>query len=220
MSFGDPNNPYGQQPPQGQPGYGYPQQAPQGVPPQGGYAYPQQQAPAGYPAYPAAPGGYPVPGAQMPAPGGVKAARAILFILGGLQALGGVFLLLGGAFFASMFADSTNSSASDAGAVAGGVFVVVGILVIAFSLWPILTAAKLLKGRGGVRVSGIVFGALQSLFAGISVLGNLAALSSADAPPAIVVSLLFAVVSLGLGVWVIVGLANSAAAGYFQRPQY
>ncbi|MFI0151742.1 RDD family protein [Streptomyces lydicus] len=70
MSFGDPNNPYGQQPqapygqqppvpPQGgQPGYGYPQQAPQapqqpygypqqGVPPQGGqpgYGYPQQAA--------------------------------------------------------------------------------------------------------------------------------------------------------------------------------
>ncbi|UQX02621.1 RDD family protein [Streptomyces sp. RerS4] len=45
MSFGDPNNPYGQQPqqpPQGQPGYGYPQQAPQGVPPQAGYGYPQQ----------------------------------------------------------------------------------------------------------------------------------------------------------------------------------
>ncbi|MFI6688648.1 RDD family protein [Streptomyces sp. NPDC050485] len=75
MSFGDPNNPYGQQPqqppqdgnpygqpqgqppygqPQGQPGYGYPQgqQAPQGIPPQG-YGYPQQgaayqQAPLGY----------------------------------------------------------------------------------------------------------------------------------------------------------------------------
>ncbi|MFD3518566.1 RDD family protein [Streptomyces sp. NPDC058657] len=68
MSFGDPNNPYGQpqgqpqqppqgqpgqpgygypqQPPQGQPAYGYPQQAPQGVPPQQGYGYPPQQ-PAG-----------------------------------------------------------------------------------------------------------------------------------------------------------------------------
>ncbi|RSS50068.1 RDD family protein [Streptomyces sp. WAC07061] len=60
MSFGDPNNPYGQQPqqpPQGQPGYGYPQQAPQGVPPQGqpGYGYPQQgQQPYGVP--PQAPG--------------------------------------------------------------------------------------------------------------------------------------------------------------------
>ncbi|MFF0548007.1 RDD family protein [Streptomyces sp. NPDC004311] len=66
MSFGDPNNPYGQQPPQGQPGY--PQQAPQGVPPQYGYpqqppqgaapqyGYPQQQTPP--PAY----GAYPPPG--------------------------------------------------------------------------------------------------------------------------------------------------------------
>ncbi|MEU3777751.1 RDD family protein [Streptomyces sp. NPDC032472] len=65
MSFGDPNNPYGQQPPQGQPGY--PQQAPQGVPPQ--YGYPQQQPPQAAPQYgypqqpPAAPyGGYPAPG--------------------------------------------------------------------------------------------------------------------------------------------------------------
>ncbi|MGW1881053.1 RDD family protein [Streptomyces sp. NPDC001970] len=64
MSFGDPNNPYGQQPqqpPQGQPGYGYPQQAPQGVPQQG-YGYPQQPG-----QYPQQPGQYPqapqVPGA-------------------------------------------------------------------------------------------------------------------------------------------------------------
>ncbi|WP_338677174.1 RDD family protein [Streptomyces sp. SCSIO 30461] len=56
MSFGDPNNPYGQQPqqpPQGQPGYGYPQQAPQGIPQQG-YGYPQQ--PGQYPQAPQAPG--------------------------------------------------------------------------------------------------------------------------------------------------------------------
>ncbi|MFE5713509.1 RDD family protein [Streptomyces sp. NPDC056501] len=55
MSFGDPNNPYGQPQGQGQgqpqqPGYGYPQQAPQGVPQQG-YGYPQQPG-----AYPSAPG--------------------------------------------------------------------------------------------------------------------------------------------------------------------
>ncbi|MET7567909.1 RDD family protein [Streptomyces sp. NPDC005492] len=60
MSY-DPNNPYGQQPqnpqpgygqPQGQPGYGYPQGAPQGAPqgvPQQGYGYPQQPGyPGGY----------------------------------------------------------------------------------------------------------------------------------------------------------------------------
>ncbi|MEU0665877.1 RDD family protein [Streptomyces lavendulocolor] len=58
MSFGDPNNPYGQQP-QGQPqqpGYGYPQQAPQGVPPQQGYGYPQQPGGQPYGAYPQQPG--------------------------------------------------------------------------------------------------------------------------------------------------------------------
>lgn len=55
MSFGDPNNPYGQP---NQPGYGYPQQAPQGIPPQQGYGYPQQQPgyPAGYQGYPGGPG--------------------------------------------------------------------------------------------------------------------------------------------------------------------
>ncbi|MFD0137116.1 RDD family protein [Streptomyces sp. NPDC127159] len=73
MSFGSPNNPYGQpqnpqnpqnppsgygqpqpgygQPQQGQPGYGYPQQGQPGIPPQG---YPQQ--PGGYPGYPQQPG--------------------------------------------------------------------------------------------------------------------------------------------------------------------
>ncbi|MBT2480301.1 hypothetical protein [Streptomyces sp. ISL-94] len=221
MSFGDPNNPYGQQPqaPQGQPGYGYPQQAPQGVPPQGvppqgGYAYPQQ-APQGYPGGPV---GY--PGGPVEMPGGVKAARVILFVLGGLQALFGLLALLGGAFFASMFAESSSSSASDAGALAGGAFVVVGIILIAASLWPILTAAKLSKGRGGVRVSGIVFGSLQALFAGLSVLVNLAAAGSDQAPPTVAVSLIFALISLALGVWIIVGLANSAAGAYFGRPQY
>ncbi|MER6450581.1 hypothetical protein DEJ51_21080 [Streptomyces venezuelae] len=69
MSFGDPNNPYGQQPPQGQPGY--PQQAPQGVPPQ--YGYPQQpQQPGAVPQYgypqqtPPPYGAYPPPGMHAP----------------------------------------------------------------------------------------------------------------------------------------------------------
>lgn len=91
MSFGDPNNPYSkqppqgqggypQQPPQGQPGYqqgqpGYPQQAPQGIPPQGQPGY-QQQPPQGVPpqyGYPQQPyGAYPpagmpgMPGAGLP----------------------------------------------------------------------------------------------------------------------------------------------------------
>ncbi|MET7286060.1 RDD family protein [Streptomyces sp. NPDC005573] len=56
MSFGSPNNPYGQ-PQDPQQGYGYPQapQAPQGIPPQQGYGYPQQ----GYGGYPQAGYGQP-----------------------------------------------------------------------------------------------------------------------------------------------------------------
>ncbi|MGW4652099.1 RDD family protein [Kitasatospora sp. NPDC004289] len=65
----DPNNPYGQQPPQG---YGYPQQgAPQGQP---GYGYPQQP-PAGQPGYgyPQQPqAGYGQPGGGYPNAGNVQ----------------------------------------------------------------------------------------------------------------------------------------------------
>ncbi|MEV7304431.1 RDD family protein [Streptomyces clavifer] len=84
MSFGDPNNPYSQQPPQGQPSH--PQQAPQGVPPQ--YGYPQQP----YGAYP--PAGMPgVPGAGMPplAHWGQRVGAYLLdmlIILGPMYALG------------------------------------------------------------------------------------------------------------------------------------
>lgn len=211
MSFGDPNNPYGQQP-QGQPGYGYPQQAPQGVPPQGGYAYPQQAAYA-------APG-YPGAGAQMPMPGGVSGARVILFILGGLQALGGVLTLVFGAIFATALSDSSSSSASDVGALAGGAAIMGGILLIGLALWPILTAAKLSKGRGGVRVSGIIFGSLLCVFGVLSLIVNLAAMSSSNGAGPAAISLVIALVQLGLALWIVVGLANSAAGVYFKRPQY
>ncbi|MFE3585595.1 hypothetical protein [Streptomyces vinaceus] len=225
MSFGDPNNPYGQQPPapQGQPGYGYPQQAPQGVPAQG-YGYPQQGQPGyGYPnqAYPAGPGGY--SGAQTPMPGGVKAARVILFVVGGLQILGGILVLLGGALFASALSESSGSSATDsselAGALATGV-AIGGIVVLGLALWPILTAAKLSKGRGGVRVSGIVYGSLMTLFSAGGLILNLVALSSDAVAGGVVFSMVLGVIQLGLALWVLVGLANSAAGAYFRRPQY
>ncbi|MFF3086403.1 hypothetical protein ACFVRB_15340 [Streptomyces nojiriensis] len=225
MSFGEPHNPYGQQPPQapqGQPGYGYPQQAPQGVPPQGGYGYPQQ-APQ---AYPGGPGGYPggpgYPGAHMEMPGGVKAARVILWIMGALQVLGGLFFIIGGAVFAAALSDSSysSSSAEDVGAVAGTVGVVLGVFFIGLSLWPILTAAKLAKGRGGVRVSGIIFGSLQALFAALGILGNLVALGADDSTPVgfTLLATLPSLVSLALGLTVVIGLAK--AGDYFRRPQY
>ncbi|MER6257537.1 hypothetical protein ABT224_40065 [Streptomyces sp. NPDC001584] len=223
MSFGEPHNPYGQQPPQapqGQPGYGYPQQAPQGVPPQGGYAYPQQ-APLGYPGgpggYPGGPGGY--PGAHMEMPGGAKAARVILFILGSLQALVGLFLIIGGAVFASALSGSSSSSAEEAGAAVGIGFVVGGLVLIGVALWAFLTAAKMGKGRNGVRVSGIVYGSIQTALAGLSVVGNLVAVSASEhstSPTA--VALLPALISLALGLTIVIGLAK--AGDYFKRPSY
>ncbi|KOU97263.1 MULTISPECIES: hypothetical protein [Streptomyces] len=223
MSFGDPHNPYGQQPAPGQPGYGYPQQAPQGIPPQGGYAYPQQ-APQGYPGgpagYPGGPGGY--PGAHMEMPGGAKAARVILFVMGALQALGGLFVIIGGAVLGAALSDSSSSSAEDVGAVAGTAGVILGLLFIGFALWPILTAAKMGKGRGGVRVSGIIYGSLQTLFAVLGILLNLAALGASEHTTGsgglTVVSVLPSLISLALGLTIVIGLAK--AGDYFRRPQY
>ncbi|MFD3719529.1 hypothetical protein [Streptomyces sp. NPDC058674] len=207
MSFGDPNNPYGQQPqaPQGQPGYGYPQQAPQGVPPQGGYGYPQQGAPAGYPA---GPGGF--PGAPVEMPGGVKGARIMLYILGGLQAVGALFAIIASAWVADMIsgADTSGSLSSadtdKAAALGAGVMIGVGVLILLFALWGILTAVKLPKGRNGIRISGIVYGSVITLFSLISLLG----------------ANVFALVSLVLGILIIVFLAKSDASQYFNRPQY
>ncbi|MFF3212763.1 RDD family protein [Streptomyces sp. NPDC002886] len=108
MSFGDPNNPYGQQqPPQGQPGY--PQQAPQGVPPQ--YGYPQQ--PMGVPqqqpygAYPPA-GMPPMPGAGMP-PLAHWGLRVGATLLDGLIIAGPMYALM---FIGIALSDDSSNSAA------------------------------------------------------------------------------------------------------------
>ncbi|MFJ3201319.1 RDD family protein [Streptomyces sp. NPDC086989] len=121
MSFGDPNNPYGQQPPQGQPGY--PQQAPQGVPPQ--YGYPQgvppqygqpQQTPPPYGAYPPPP--MPgMPGAGMP-PLAHWGQRVGAYLLDAL--------IIAGPMYGLGFIDLAGS---DDPATAGpGIFFTIGVL--------------------------------------------------------------------------------------------
>ncbi|MFI8343394.1 RDD family protein [Streptomyces sp. NPDC085639] len=130
MSFGDPNNPYGQQPLQGQPGH--PQQAPQGVPPQ--YGYPQQppqgaapqygypqQAPPPYGAYP--PPGMPAPG--MPGSGmpplahwGLRVGAYLLDLLiiaGPMYAMVGLAAALGG---------------NESGQAIAGIFSILGFLYL------------------------------------------------------------------------------------------
>lgn len=197
MSFGDPNNPYGQPPQQPQQGYGQPPQYP-GTPQQG----------YGYPAAPAYGGPPPV---QMPMPGTVKAARIMLYVLGGFQIIGGLFMMLATSWFTEYFEDLANDdpsiSAEDADRVASigaGVMIVFGALVIGFAVWAIVTAAKFATGRGGVRVSAIVYASFVVLFSVISLL-------SAN---------VFALISLVLGILIIVYCANKNGAAWFNRPKF
>ncbi|MBT2444185.1 hypothetical protein J7E93_29660 [Streptomyces sp. ISL-36] len=199
MSFGEPNNPYGQpqdpqagygQPQGQQPGYGYPQQAPQGVPPQ--YGYPQAppvQQPYG--------GGY--PGAVMEMPGGVKSARVILWILSGLNMLGGL-----GAIAFSFAIDSelekSGATTADAEAFADlgqGLMIGVGIFSIIFAALGMMLAAKFKSGGNGVRVCSIVYAAFIVLFS--------------------IFSLPLGIVSMALGVLVIVFVAKSDGSAWFNR---
>ncbi|WP_171114297.1 MULTISPECIES: hypothetical protein [Streptomyces] len=194
MSFGDPNNPYG--PPQGQQqGYGYPQQQPQ------------------TPGYPAAPPAQPYGYQPAPVvmPGSVKAARVMLYVLGGFQVLGGVLMMVASAWFADLFEDEISSdpsiSAEDADTVASvgaGVMIGLGVVVLAFAVWAILTAVKFKTGGTGVRVSAIIYASLVTLFSVISLL----------------TANVFALISLVLGILIIVFCANKNGSHWFNRPRY
>ncbi|MFD3872521.1 hypothetical protein [Streptomyces sp. NPDC058623] len=163
MSFGDPNNPYGQQPqaPQGQqPGYGYPQQAPQGVPAQAGYGYPQG-APAG-------PGGY--PGMPVTMPGGVKAARVMLWVIAGLQVIG-IGLLAVAVVALNKLKDDPSLQATEGfdtfNKFGSGVLYALIAVAVIYMIASIALALQFGKGGNGARIGIIVyasFGILLSLY--------------------------------------------------------
>ncbi|MFC7818766.1 MULTISPECIES: hypothetical protein [unclassified Streptomyces] len=196
MSFGDPNNPYG--PPQGQqPGYGS-QQPPQGQP---GYGYP---AAPPVQSYGHAPG-------PVVMPGTVKAARVMLFVLGACQVIGGVLMIAASSWFADYIEDEVNSdpniSAQDAEAVTNigtGLMIGLGVIFLAFAFWAIFTGVKFATGRGGARVSAIVYGSVVTLASVINLLG----------------ANVFALISLILGILIIVFCANKNGSHWFNRPQY
>lgn len=126
MSFGDPNNPYGQQQgqpgstPPGQPGYGYPQQAPQGVPQQG-YGYPQQ------PGYPQAPG-----------QGGYGYGSAPSYANWGARFLG---TLVDGLVFLVPYLFFIIGVNSD-GAISGIFAVIGGLALLAIAIWQLIQEGK------------------------------------------------------------------------------
>jgi hypothetical protein len=193
MSFGDPNNPYGQ--PQGQPqqpGYGYPQQ---GQPQQPGYGYPQ--AP---PVQPYGAGGFPQ-AAPTSMPGLMTAARVLLFIIGGLQVLVGI--IAGIAIAAA--SDAVDSDA--ASGLAGLGFIMVFILLV-FAGLAIFLGVKFSTGGTAIRVITIVYASLM-------ILGSLANFTSGQAT-----GVVGGLVSLAIGGIILAAMVNSQASAWFNRPRY
>ncbi|MFD6877093.1 MULTISPECIES: hypothetical protein [unclassified Streptomyces] len=174
MSFGDPNNPYGQQPqaPQGQPGYGYPQQAPQGVPAQAGYGYPQGTPGGGY------------PGTPLTMPGGVTASRVLLFVIATLQIIGaGIFMVAGAAVQKlkddpTLKADAQFEQLQD---FPTGALYAFAVLILAWGILAIVLGVKFGKGGNGIRVTTIVFASITAIagiwpFVGIGLLHTILAI--------------------------------------------
>ncbi|MEV0217890.1 hypothetical protein [Streptomyces sp. NPDC050704] len=212
MSFGDPNNPYGQpqgqqpgyqqpgyppQPPQGQPVYGYPQ----GVPPQQpGYGYPQQQA---YPGYPGHPGGNQLP---MEMPGLMKTSRVLLFILSGFQILFGV--IAGIAFGAAQDVSNGVGSGDDTDMLAGLGFLLAALMVGMGAL-SIFLGVKFRTGGSGIRITTIVY-------AGLMILGGLVNTVSGQGG-----SVTFGgLISLAMAGIILASMVNGAASAWFNRPRY
>lgn len=200
MSFGDPNNPYGQQQggqPGGQPGYGYPQQAPQGVPQQG-YGYPQappvQQFGPGF-------------GGPLEMPGGVKAARVMLYVIAGFQLIGAILFVLSAVAVNAAKNDATlkdDVQFQQLADYSGGALWGLSVLVLLWGVLAVFLAAKFGKGGNGIRVTAIVFGSITALL-GIY--------------PFIVVGLVHTVLSI----LIIVFVARADGSAWFnrqQQPQY
>ncbi|WP_149184985.1 hypothetical protein [Streptomyces sp. TRM49041] len=145
MSFGDPNNPYGQQPQQpAQPGYGYPQAPPvQPYGPGGGY-----------------------PGAPLEMPGGVKAARVMLFVIGGLQVIGviiGAMIALGVAAAKDDPTLKDDIQFQQFADMSVGVIWFVTLLILAWGVFAVVLGAKFGSGGNGIRITALVFGIITAV---------------------------------------------------------
>ncbi|RII21071.1 hypothetical protein DSC45_01525 [Streptomyces sp. YIM 130001] len=214
MSYGDPNNPYGQppqQPPGGQPGYGYPQQAP---PPQGQpYGYPpQQQGYPGYPGYPGGPGGNMM---QQSMPGLLMTARVFLFLISAVQIIGA----LGMAYLAAFASDISSSSddldvpgLSDGADFASGVAIIFALVFAGLATLSILLGVKFSNGGQGIRVTTIVYGAIGTLF------GLLSLVSALDVGSAS--GIIFPILWLVFAVIITLAPAVSSGGAWFSRPRY
>lgn len=200
MSFGDPNNPYGQPPgqPQGQPGYGQPQGQP-------GYGYPQGQQPGyGYPQAPPLQQQY-GQGPQLTSmPGTVSAARILLWVIVGLQVLGVALFAIGAASVNAAKNDDSLKNDTDFQQLAdysSGVLWTLTAFAVAWLAFAIVLAVKFNSGGNGLRITIMIFAIITA------VLGIY---------PFVVVGLIHTVLAILVAVFV--GNANGAA--WFNRPRY
>ncbi|MFE5793980.1 hypothetical protein ACFQ8C_15580 [Streptomyces sp. NPDC056503] len=210
MSFGEPNNPYGQ-PPQGQqPGYGYPQ-APQGVPQQGGYGYPAAPPVPPYGAYPGGPGMVP-----QSMPGLLTTARVFLYLISAVQIIGGLFWLYLGAV-ASDASDLSSTYGEDnpfesMASAAAGVLIVIGLVFLGLATLSITLGVKFGSGGQGVRITTIVYGALGTLFGAFYLFFAIdTGLASA---------MIFPLIWVVFGVIITVAPAVASGSAWFSRPRY
>ncbi|MFG2650040.1 hypothetical protein [Streptomyces sp. NPDC048436] len=211
MSYGDPNNPYGQPPqqPPAAPGYGYPQQGPPGVPPQQPYGYPQQQA---YPGYPGGNMGNMMPQSM---PGLLMTARVFLFLISATQILGAIGFLYGAAV-ANDVSDSADdlgfTGSSDFGDAATGLFVVFALVAAALAALSITLGVKFSRGAQGVRITTVVYGALGGILGLIYLFVGM----DTGFASAIIFPLIWVVFA------VIITVAPVAPSGtaWFNRPRY
>ncbi|MGW1727161.1 hypothetical protein ACWCQK_30100 [Streptomyces sp. NPDC002306] len=207
MSFGDPNNPYGQPPqqPPAAPGYGYPQQPP-GVPPQQGYGYPQQ----GYPGYPG------VNALPQTMPGLMMTARVLLYIVAAVQILIGIFSIFG----AATLNDASNSGEdafgdngfSDIGHASAGIIFVVAVLFLALAGLSITLGVKFARGGQGIRITTMIYGILGALFGVLILIGAADAGSSA--------ALVWALLWIGFGGIMAAAMIAPSGSAWFNRPRY
>lgn len=199
MSFGDPNNPYGQQgqgQPQGQPGYGYPQQGQPPQQPPANYGYPQ--APPVQPGY-----GYPAGpmGVPQSMPGLMTAARVLMYIMAGFQIIGAII-------FAIALAAVSDAADSDTGDALAGIGFIGVVILLAIAGVTILLAVKFSNGGTAIRVCTIVY-------ASLIILGSLANFTSGQASGAV-----GGVISLAIGGIILASMVNSQASAWFDRPRY
>ncbi|MEV5438531.1 hypothetical protein AB0K80_21325 [Streptomyces sp. NPDC052682] len=196
MSFGDPNNPYGQPPQQqpGTPGYGYPQQGQPGAPQQG-YGYPS--APPVQQPYGGQYGGGPT---TMPST--VNAARVMLWVIVGLQVLGALLYGIGAAAV-SAAKDSTDDPelARVLGDMPVGLMWAIAVFAIAWLVYAAMLAVKFKTGGNGVRVAALVFGIITAILG-------------------IYPFLIIGVVHLVLGILIAVFVGNANGRAWFNRPRY